>query len=62
MKGYVVSETFEVGECHKGDKNNRGIERPHEEVNEFVWVKITEINLDVPIKHMGQRTWVRLSN
>lgn len=30
MKGYVVSETFEVGECHKGDRHNEGIERPHE--------------------------------
>ncbi len=61
MEGIVVSETFEVGEEHKNNKNNIRIERPHEIVNEFVWIKIIRVDLNIPIKHMGQRTWVKFN-
>ena len=61
MKGIVKINGFIKGINHQEDKYNNGNVRNHAEVEEFTWIDIIEVELDEPIRHMGQRTWVKIT-
>jgi predicted RNA-binding protein len=63
MRGYVESEGFIQGEIHKEEHSCvKGTlrDRPWDHINEYAWVKITEVGLNEPIKRTGQRTWAKM--
>ena len=62
MKGVVEIDGFINGTSHQQDLYNIGDVRKHAEVEEFTWINVIEIGLDEPIRHMGQRTWVKINN
>lgn len=62
MRGIVESNGFQQGTSHHDDPFNRPrnpISR-HRIVNEFVWIKITHVNLNEPIRPTGQATWATM--
>ena len=60
MRGVVDSNGFEYGTEHQLHSSNIGEYRPHAEIKEFVWVKITEVGLSEEIRKTGQRTWAKM--
>lgn len=60
MRGIVDSNGFEYGTEHQLHSSNIGEYRSHAEIEEFVWVKITEVGLSEEIRKTGQRTWAKM--
>ncbi len=60
MKGVMDSDGFVSGDAHQHHSCNRGAVRPHTDVNEFAWVRITTVGLADDIRKTGQRTWLRI--
>jgi hypothetical protein len=61
MKGIALHSGFRTGSAHREHSCNTGAVRAHAEVDEYTWIKITEIRLSEPIDWKGQRTWAKLS-
>lgn len=59
MRGVIDSHGFHAGTRHKEHSCNNGTERPHAELDEFIWVDVRQINLSIPVPLSGQRTWVK---
>jgi hypothetical protein len=60
MKGVVLTDGFMEGDDHKTHACNLGTVRPHAEMKEYAYVKITEIGLAHAIAPSGQRTWAQV--
>ena len=61
MEGVVDSDGFENGKYHQLHSCNLGGNRPHAEMEEFVWINITSVDLSQPVKKSGQRTWAKIN-
>lgn len=59
MRGIMESDGFVSGDAHKQHSCNLGEQRPHTDVTEFAWVRITTVGLSEDIRKTGQRTWAR---
>ena len=63
MRGYVENDGFLVGDTHKDEHSCvKGAfrDRPWDNVNEYLWVKIEQVGLSIPIRPTGQRTWAKM--
>ena len=60
MQGVIDSDSFERGTWHQEHSCNIGDHRPHAENPEFIWVKINAVNLNIPVRKTGQRTWLKI--
>jgi hypothetical protein len=63
MRGYVENDGFLVGDTHKDEHScvkGTFSDRPWDHVNEYLWVKIEQVGLSIPIRPTGQRTWAKM--